>query len=199
MCVVRLTAFLLAFAGLFSAAACSATTDQGGAGHVSEVDGAAVQALEAREYRLGSGDQVRIIVFDEPDLSGEFLVDGEGAVSLPLIGEVRAEGRTVREFQVAVAETLRSGYLNDPRVSVEVLNFRPYYILGEIENAGEYPYTDGLTVMNAVATAGGFTYRANTRRVYLRRAGTTEEIIVPLTADLRVQPGDTIRIPERFF
>ena len=160
---------------------------------------AAAEALERADYTLGSGDELRVIVFDEEDLSGEFVVDGGGAVSLPLIGEVRAEGRTVREFQSAVADALRGDYLNDPRVSVEVLNYRPFYILGEVENSGEYPYTDGLTVMNAVATAGGFTYRANTRRVFIRRAGAAGEIEVPLTSDLLVQPGDTIRIAERFF
>ncbi|WP_417484386.1 polysaccharide biosynthesis/export family protein [Maricaulis salignorans] len=151
------------------------------------------------EYRLGAGDQLRIIVFGEDDLSGEFVVDGRGTVSLPLIGEIDAGGLTPREFQQAFAAALRDGYLNDPRVSVEVINFRPYYILGEVEAAGEYPFSDGLTVMNAVATAGGFTYRANRRVVFIRHAGSDQEIEVPLLAVTEVQPGDTIRIGERFF
>lgn len=151
------------------------------------------------EYRLGSGDRLRVIVFGEDTLSGEYTVDGSGAVSLPLIGEVAADGRTLREFQRAVEASLREGYLNDPRVSAEVLNFRPYYILGEVGSPGEYPFTSGLTVINAVATAGGFSYRANTRRVFIKRAGSDREVEYPLTVNTPVQPGDTIRIGERFF
>lgn len=167
---------------------------------------AAAPAIEASTepslapaYTLGSGDQLRIIVFGEENLSGEFFVDGAGMVSLPLVGEVPAAGKTVAEFRSVLEERLADGYLNDPRVSAEVLNYRPFYILGEVEESGEYPYTDGLTVMNAVARAGGFTYRANTRVVFIKRADTNAEVEVPLNATLRVMPGDTIRIAERFF
>jgi len=150
-------------------------------------------------YRLGTGDQVRVIVFGENDLSGEFFVDGAGYVSVPLIGEVQASGKTLVEFRAELESLLADGYLIDPRVSAEVLNYRPFYILGEVENSGEYPYTDGLTVVNAVARAGGFTYRANERRVMIQRAGTTEEVQMELTPTLQVLPGDTIRVLERFF
>lgn len=151
------------------------------------------------EYRLGSGDKLRIIVFDEEDLSGEFLVDGSGMVSMPLVGEIEATGRTVREFQRALETALLDGYLNDPKVSAEVLNFRPYYILGEVNTPGTYPYSDGLTVLNAVATAQGFTYRANQRAVFIRRAGELKEQQYPLSSAIAVTPGDTIRIGERIF
>ncbi len=151
------------------------------------------------EYRLGSGDQVRVIVFDEPSLSGEFIVDGAGRVSLPLIGDVGAGGLTLREFEEAIETGFRDGYLRDPRVSAQVLNYRPYYILGEVEASGEYPYTDGLTVLNAVATAGGFTYRARRGTVFIKRAGEEEFTQMELSASTLVQPGDTIRIAERFF
>lgn len=154
---------------------------------------------EISEYRLGSGDRMRVIVFGEDTLSGEYTVDGSGAVSLPLIGEVRAGGLTLREFQRAVEASLREGYLNDPRVSAEVMNFRPFYIMGEVREPGEYPFTSGLTVVNAVATAGGFSYRANTRRVFIKRAGAATEVEYPLTVNTPVQPGDTIRVAERFF
>ena len=150
-------------------------------------------------YILGSGDRLRVIVFGEEDLSGEFVVDGSGGISFPLVGQVHATNLTLREFELALTNALKDGYLNDPRVSVEVLNYRPFYILGEVEEPGEFPYTASLTVMNAVATAGGFTYRANTRVVYIQRAGTDQEVQIPLTATLQVQPGDTIRIAERFF
>ena len=155
--------------------------------------------LPVEEYRLGSGDKLRIIVFDELALSGEFLVDGSGMVSMPLIGEVQATGLTVREFQRGVETSLREGYLNDPKVSAEVLNFRPYYILGEVNKPGTYPFSDNLTVFNAVATAEGFTYRANQRVVYIRRAGETQEHQYQLTSTARVNPGDTVRIAERIF
>ncbi|PHS28250.1 MAG: polysaccharide biosynthesis protein [Robiginitomaculum sp.] len=161
--------------------------------------GAPSQIRTGADYHLGSGDQLRVIVFGEEDLSGEFVVDGGGQVSLPLVGEVSAKGKTVRQFQRAVEAKLKEGYLTDPRVSAEVLNFRPFYILGEVKSPGEYPYLSGLTVMNAVATAEGFTYRADTRKVYIKRAGEIGEYAYTLTTETPVQPGDTIRIGERFF
>ncbi|WP_295705563.1 polysaccharide biosynthesis/export family protein [uncultured Brevundimonas sp.] len=151
------------------------------------------------EYRLGSGDRVRVTVFGEEALGGTFVVDGAGAASLPLIGEVRAGGLTVAEFRDAVTAALRDGYLHEPRVSAEVVNHRPFYILGEVNRPGEYPYAAGLTVMNAAATAGGFTYRANTRRVFIKRADDTAEQAHPLTGSTPVAPGDTLRIGERYF
>lgn len=159
--------------------------------------GEAVRAIPA--YRLGPGDKVRVITFGEESLSGEFFVGSTGAVSLPLIGEVRAAGLTLPEFQAGFEAALKNGYLKEPRVSVEVLNYRPFYILGEVEKPGTYAYTSGLTVMNAVATAEGFTYRANRKRVFIKREGETEEREYPLAGDLPVAPGDTIRIAERFF
>ena len=151
------------------------------------------------EYRLGVADQIRVNVFGEENLSGEFVVDSAGTVSMPLIGEVAATGKTIREFQKDVEAALRDGYLNDPQVSAEVMNFRPYYILGEVAQSGEYPYSNGLTVLNAIATAGGFTYRANKKYIYIKRAGEQTEIRYPLTVSTPVQPGDTIRIAERLF
>lgn len=150
-------------------------------------------------YVLGSGDQISVTVYDEPSLSGQFQIDGTGSVSLPLIGQVQAGGLTVPQFEQAVETAFLDGYLNHPRVNVAVLNYRPYYILGEVQTAGEYPYTDGLTVLNAVATAGGFTYRARQNTVYIKRAGEEEFQQIRLSASTRVQPGDTIRIAERFF
>ncbi|MFN3523127.1 MAG: polysaccharide biosynthesis/export family protein [Phenylobacterium sp.] len=151
------------------------------------------------DYHMGAGDKIRVIVYGEEALSNEYFVSSAGNVSMPLIGEVAAVGRTVGEFQEAVAARLRDGYLKEPRVSVEVLNYRPFYILGEVNRPGEYPYTSALTVMNAVATAQGFTYRADQKKVYVRRADETKEEVYPLTSTTPVAPGDTIRIGERFF
>lgn len=151
------------------------------------------------EYRLGSGDKIRVITFGEEALTGEFQVSGAGKVSLPLVGELEASGLTAREFQNSVETALKDGYLKEPRVSVEILNYRPFYILGEVTKPGEYPYTNGLTVLNAVATANGFTYRANKGRVFIKRADGEKEEAYPLTSTTKVAPGDTIRIGERLF
>ncbi|MDG2530406.1 polysaccharide biosynthesis/export family protein [Caulobacter endophyticus] len=151
------------------------------------------------DYQLGSGDKVRVTVFGEPTLSGEFYVTGSGLVSLPLLGEIKAAGLSVRQFQEAVETALRNGYLKQPRVSAEVLNFRPFYILGEVSKPGTYPYTSGLTVQNAVATAGGYTYRADKNKVYIKRLGEEKETKMELTPSTQVAPGDTVRIGERFF
>lgn len=150
-------------------------------------------------YLLGSSDKVRVTVYGEPTLSGEFFVTGSGVVSLPLIGEVKAAGLTLGQFQEAVQHALSDGYLKDPRVSAEVLTFRPFYILGEVTKPGTYPYTSGLTVLNAVATAGGFTYRADKKNVYVKHVGQTEETKMELSPSVTVAPGDTIRLGERFF
>lgn len=151
------------------------------------------------EYRLGSGDKIRLIVFGEPDLSGEFTISGDGMVSLPLIRDVRAGGLTASQLQANVEDAFKEGYLKDPRVSIEVLTFRPFYILGEVNKPGEYPYSNGMTVVNAVALASGYTYRANQKKVFVRHAGSTAEEEVPLTSATMVAPGDTVRIAERYF
>ena len=150
-------------------------------------------------YRLGTGDKLRIIVFGETSLSGEFVISDTGEVAFPLIGNVRAAGLSVQQFEDGLRARLADGYLRDPRVSAEVENYRPFYILGEVQKPGEYPYTTGLTVMNAVATAGGFSYRANTKIIVMRHSGGAKELPVRLTAVTPVAPGDTIVIKERFF
>lgn len=180
-------------AGLLSA--CETTSIANG----QSSDSSDLQMRQVSEYQLGAGDQVRVIVFGEENLSGEFFVDGGGSVSMPLVGEVRADGKTIREFQRGVEQALRGGYLNDPRVSAEVMNYRPFYILGEVEESGEYPFSTNLTVVNAVATAGGFSYRANTKVIFIKRAGDFNEIEYPLTSTTPVRPGDTIRVAERLF
>lgn len=152
-----------------------------------------------RDYRLGPGDEVRITVYGEKDLTGEFNVSASGKISFPLIGEIEADGKTVHEIEAVVVSKLKQGYLVDPRVSAEVLVFRPFYILGEVNKPGQYPYTNGLTALKAVATAQGFTYRANTHKIFIRHPGEDKEHAYPLGENLYVQPGDTMRVAERFF
>jgi polysaccharide export outer membrane protein len=160
--------------------------------------GAAV--LNDPNYQLGSGDHIRIIVYGQPDLSGEFHVDGAGRVSLPLVGDIKAGGRSVGQFEVSVVDALKPQYLRDPRVSVEVLNFRPFYIVGEVQKPGNYPYTNGMTVINAVAMAGGFTYRADDDDFTIRHANDpSDEDGEDADRNTKVKPGDVITVPERWF
>jgi len=150
-------------------------------------------------YDLGAGDKTRLIVFGQPDLSGEFVVDSEGMLSLPLIGQVFVLGSTIRQAEQKIAQMFRQGYLNDPRVNLEVLNYRPFFIFGEIEEGGEYDYQSGITIYNAIALAGGYTYRADRSKVFIAHKGSSREIEYPASQETPVQPGDVIRVPEKFF
>lgn len=153
----------------------------------------------AEDYQLGVGDRVRVIVYSEESLSGEFQVSAAGTLSLPLIGSVPATGKTPGDVAATIRTMLADGYLRDPKVSMEVITYRPFFILGEVKTPGQYPYANGLTVVNAIATAAGFTPRAEKKMVFIRRSGDAEEKPYKLTPDLRVYPGDTIRLGERFF
>ena len=179
--------------------ACSGTTPTSPTSTlVNSTEAMAVESASGG-YRLGPGDKMRIIVFGEPDLSGEFLVDDSGMVDLALIGDVSAGGRTVSEFEELVVKKFGNGYLRDPKVSIEVLNYRPFFIIGEVKNGGEYPYKSGLSVQDAVAIAGGYSYRANQNAAFIRRAGSDAETKVVLSQRVPIFPGDNVRIPERFF
>lgn len=150
-------------------------------------------------YVLGPSDRVRLKVYGEQDITGEYEVDTNGYISVPLAGRVKAAGLTTRQLERSVASALSKGLLRDPRVNAEVAVYRPFFILGEVKRAGEYPYKSGLTVLDAVASAGGYTYRANERKVVIRRAGSNLEETIALDAPVPVYPGDNIRIPERYF
>ena len=156
-------------------------------------------ASAAESYVLGPNDRVRLKVYGEPDIAGEYEVDNNGNVSIPLAGHIKAAGLTTRQLEHSIVSALSKGIVRDPRVNVEIALYRPYYILGEVKKGGEYPYRLGLTVMDAVASAGGFTYRANENKVYLRRSGAGVEEVHALDAPIPVFPGDNIRIPERYF
>jgi polysaccharide export outer membrane protein len=156
-------------------------------------------ASSADNYILGPNDRIRLKVYGESDITGEYEIGNTGQVSIPLAGHIRAAGSTTRQLEKAIASALAKGIVRDPRVNVEVAQYRPYYILGEVKKSGEYPYRHGLTVLDAVASAGGFTYRANENKVLLRRSGAGTEETYPLDAPVPVYPGDNIRIPERYF
>jgi protein involved in polysaccharide export with SLBB domain len=150
-------------------------------------------------YKLGPGDALRVTVFRHEDLSGEFSLDGEGYFALPLVGEILAGGRTARQVESEVEVALKSGgYLVDPQVSIEVLNYRPFYIIGEVNQPGSFEYVSGMTVINAVALAGGYTYRADQDDIIISRGGSNGPRIQALP-DTEVLPGDIIEVTERFF
>lgn len=156
-------------------------------------------AASPSEYRLASGDTLRVTVFGHDDLSGEFEIDGAGNVSLPLVRAIPAAGKTPLELEQAIADALQPDYLRDPRVSVEVMNYRPIYVLGEVNHPGSYPYETSLTVDKAIAKAGGFTYRARTGRLKIVRSSDPTRNQAEATLDTEVLPGDVIQVPERYF
>jgi polysaccharide biosynthesis/export protein len=153
-----------------------------------------------REYRLGSGDIVRVITYGEDPLTGEFRVNEQGALALPLAGPVKAAGRTATELETAIGAALRKGeMLRRPSVSVEVATYRPIYVLGEVNKPGQYPYQPGMTVVSAVAVAGGFTYRAVEDYASVVRTSDRESVEGKASRQALVQPGDVITVFERKF
>jgi polysaccharide export outer membrane protein len=184
---LHLVLFILAIAGLSAVLSRQASAQ------------ASPSSSSAESYVLGPNDRIRLKVYGEPDITGEYEISNSGQVSIPLAGHIRAAGVTTRQLEKSIASALAKGIVRDPRVNVEIAQYRPYYILGEVKKSGEYPYRHGLTVLDAVASAGGFTYRANENKVFLRRAGAGAEQTYPLDAPVPVYPGDNIRIPERYF
>ncbi len=164
-----------------------------------QISGATKTVELSRVYRLGVGDKVKLTVFGEQELSGTYEVNASGNVPLPLIGELSAQGRGINDFRDAVRQKLSQGYLTNPKVSVEIVNFRPIYIHGEVRSGGEFPFKNGLKLRDAIAVAGGYTYRANEAFVILVREGAAQQVKVAMPGDIDVLPGDNIRIPERFF
>jgi protein involved in polysaccharide export with SLBB domain len=151
-------------------------------------------------YRLGPGDRVRVTVFRHVDLSGEFQLDGEGFFAMPLVGEVQGGGMDARHLETEIEKRLKDGgYLVNPQVGIEVLNYRPFYIIGEVNNPGSYQYVNGMTVINAVALAGGFTYRADQDDIVINRGGSQGPEVEDVLLDTEVLPGDIINVTERFF
>ncbi len=149
---------------------------------------------------LEPGEKVKITVYGEEALTGEYDIAPNGQVSMPLIGQIKAAGRTPADLGRTVAGRYRAGgYLQDPHVTVAVVTFKPFYVMGEAATPGEYPYRSGLTVHSAVAMAGGFTYRASRSAVLIRHTGEDVWKEYSLTEPVPIAPGDLIRIPERYF
>jgi polysaccharide export outer membrane protein len=156
--------------------------------------------LSGGEYRLASGDTVRVITYGEDPLTGEFRVNDQGMVALPLAGSIKASGRTPHQLEEAVATMLKKrGMLTRPSVSVEVSTYRPIYVLGEVNKPGQYPYLPGMTVVSAAAVAGGFTYRAVQDYAAVVRTVDGDSAEGKISRDGGIQPGDVITVFERKF
>ncbi len=151
------------------------------------------------DYVLGTGDKLKLTVFDETDLSGDYTVDGTGFLRLPLIGQVRAAGLTASQLEGAIGSALAQGYLKSPRVAVTVTTYRPFYIIGAVNRPGEYAYVDHMNALNAVALAGGFLPSAVESVVFVRRAGSNEEVELPTDRSTAIYPGDVVKIHNTFF
>lgn len=150
-------------------------------------------------YQLGAGDILKITVFNQEDLSGEYTLNGAGQISLSLIGTVDAKKISVLQLKQRIVDMLKPDYLLNPRVSIEVLNYRPFYILGEVKEPQSYPYVAGMSYLNAVAIAGGYTYRAKKDYVMVIRANDQDKEPVEMQMDDRLMPGDMVKVEERFF
>ncbi len=187
---MNLRSLLVLLAALFLVVAC--------AGDGGDAPSSVPQTQAEDDYRLGAEDKVKVTVFGEADLSGEFVIDSSGVLSAPYIGQIPVKGMTLREFENAYAAKLRDAeIMRDPRVSAEVTSFRPIYVLGEVKKPGQYAYVSGMTIQKAVALAEGYTYRASESSVEITRGG--RKFSIDVTPQAKVLPGDEIRVPERFF
>ncbi len=149
--------------------------------------------------RLQAGDKIRVMVYGEDKLSGDYDISPNGFVSLPLAGTVKAAGLTQSELEAELARKFRSEYLRSPKVTVSITTYRPFYILGEVAKPGEYVYKSGLNVISATALAGGPTYRASRSTVLIQRVGESGMKEYPMSSNVPILPGDLVRIPERYF
>jgi polysaccharide biosynthesis/export protein len=175
------------------------TSLKSGGASAGATNGAASKRQDVAEYRLGPGDKFRLAVLSDKELTADHEIDPSGNIAVSMIGPVKAAGLTVRELEETIKLRLKDGYIKDPKLNVEVLSYRPFYIIGEVNKPGEYPYKGGVNVVSAVAIAGGYTYRGNTNYVLIRRTGDNAEKSFQATPDILVQPGDVLRIPERYF
>lgn len=150
-------------------------------------------------YRVGGGDRLRITVFGETDLTGEYNVDSLGRVSMPLLSAFDVGNRTTPEIERIVEAKLRNGFLRNPNVSVEIITYRPFFILGEVQTAGQYPYIGGMTIQKAIAIGGGYSTRADQGKVIVSRQTANGPVTMKLSPTAAILPGDTIYVRERWF
>lgn len=145
-------------------------------------------------YVLGAGDEIRMMVYNEPDLTTDVRLGPSGEIVAPLVGVVNANGMTTVQLSQTLADRYRQGYLRNPQITVTIASYRPFYVTGEVNRPGPYPYVADLSLSRAVAIAGGFNDRAGKQQVWVRRSGATSEQAYSINANLALQPGDTVRV-----
>lgn len=189
------------FAMLFALGVCLMLSGCGGT-EATPVSAAELQRLKAEAAAsppLQPGERIHIIVYGEASLSGDYEIDPSGYVAIPLAGTIKAAGLTPHQLEEQLAAAYRtSKYLTNPKITVEVVAFRPFYILGEIKNPGSYPYVGGLNILSAFAIAGGRTYRANRSYVLIQHAGESSMHRYDLDWSIPILPGDIIEVPQRY-
>lgn len=194
---IRWTRFYTTIAVIsFMVAGCATPGDRGAA---TPEELAANAAAATAAPRFQGGEKIKITVYNEPSLSGDYDIDPNGVISLPLAGTIRAVGLTQQDLEKELAKRFRSEYLRNPKVTVTITQYRPFYIVGEVEKQGEYPYKPGLNALTAMASAGGGTYRANRNYILIQHFGETGLKEYPQAASTMILPGDLIKVPERYF
>jgi polysaccharide biosynthesis/export protein VpsN len=159
-----------------------------------------VATFVAAAYKLGIGDEISVSVFGEPELSRSFVVNDSGAIMYPLIGEIKVMAQRTAEVENLIVAKLKAGYLINPKVSVSVSKYRPFYVSGQVKIAGAYPFEPGLTVRQAVSKAGGLTERASQRKMFIVPEGKNgKKNGRKVTMDDAILPGDTLTVEESFF
>jgi polysaccharide export outer membrane protein len=192
--VSRLAGLLAGLASLLILNACSSA----GSANLSAYQEPAAQHTINRPYTLHTNDQLHVQVYNEQTITGDYTVDSAGYLSIPVAGRVRAAGLTVEQLERRIARQLNGAILKDARVNIQIATYAPFYIRGEVKKPGEFPYKPGLTVADAVALAGGYTYRADEKSVVVRPSGSDGQLTRPTDANPPVSPGDNITVPERF-
>jgi polysaccharide biosynthesis/export protein len=196
--ILRLIFAAVCSGSLSALAGCTNNGPLGLASYSPEGEARVPLRAPAGPYTVRTNDQLRIQVYNEPSITGDYVVDSAGFVSVPAAGRVKASGLTVEQLERKVTAQLNSGILKDARVSIQITSYSAFYIRGEVKKPGEFPYKPGLTVGDAVALAGGYTYRADESKAYVRPAQAAGEVTRSLDSDPPISPGDNIRIPERF-
>jgi polysaccharide export outer membrane protein len=187
--ITRMARFVVLLLASLALASC------GGTSGLTNIDSAPPGA-----YRVESGDQLLITVQNLDAAKGEYVIDDSGAISLPMIKDVTVRGKTFREIEDAIENTYRTaGILTSPLVTVQPGVLRPFYVMGEVNKPGEYAYRQGMTVLAALSAAGGYTYRAQTGNVAITRTTNGQNVEAKATEDTPIQPGDRIRVYERWF
>jgi len=172
---------------------------QSGAQPAAQATPSVAESLALDTYQLGVGDRLIISVYGDDKVGGTQTVGPDGTIMLALIGRIPVEGRSSNQLAEDIRARLADGFIRSPSVTVQIETFRPYYILGEVNKPGEYPFVKGMTLMSAIAKAEGFTYRARKNWVFVTHKGHKAEERITISPEAMILPGDTVRVGERYY